>query len=239
MLKLEKKLTHRLKEFLYWKEETRKASIALSVERVWQANIISMFTWGSTLERNRSHVISAGRVSHNHQPLRCTWGSTLERNCMNVINVEKTFLRASNLNRHLKVHSKEKPHSCPFCGKTFLHLHNLKVHQKTHTGVRDHMCFECEKTFITSQHLKRHQRIHTGEKPYKCSHCDKRFSQSGDLKAHERIHTGENLTSVHTATRDSVCQETWNHMRGSTLERNRITALHAGRVHSIIFSMQS
>jgi len=43
----------------------------------------------------------------------------------------------------------------------------------------------------------------------------------------------KNLTSVHTATRDSVGQHQWNNMRGSTLERNRITAFHVARVSLI------
>ncbi len=41
MSKLEKQLTRRLKVFLYRKEETRKASPALSVERVCQARRVS------------------------------------------------------------------------------------------------------------------------------------------------------------------------------------------------------
>ncbi len=173
----------------------------------------------------------------------------------------KTFLRLQTWIDTWKFIQRETTFMS-FLWKTFLHLHNLKVHQKTHTGVRDHMCFECEKTFITSQHLKRHQRIHTGEKPYKCSHCDKRFSQSGDLKAHERIHTGEkpykcshcdkrfslsgDLKSherIHTGEKPYKCSHCdkrfslsgdLKHMRGSTLERNRITALHAEEFHSII-----
>ncbi len=44
MSKLEKQLTRRLKVFLYRKEETRKASPALSVERVSHTNTISMLT---------------------------------------------------------------------------------------------------------------------------------------------------------------------------------------------------
>ncbi len=70
MSKQVKQLTHRLKEFLYWKEETRKVSPALSVDRVSQTNTISKDTWTSTLERNRSHVISAGWVSHDHHTQR-------------------------------------------------------------------------------------------------------------------------------------------------------------------------
>ncbi len=69
-----------------------------------------------------------------------------------------------SLKGHLKVNSKEKPHSCSLCGKSFSHMHGLKVHQKIHAGVREYMCFQCEKTFITAKDLKR---IHTGEKPYK------------------------------------------------------------------------
>ncbi len=68
------------------------------------------------------------------------------------------------MKNHLKVHLKEKPHSCSLCGKSFSHLQNLKAHQKIHTGVREYMCFQCEKTFITAKDL---MRIHTVENPYK------------------------------------------------------------------------
>ncbi len=44
MSKLEKQLTHRLKLFICRKEETRKVSPALSVDRVCQARRVSMLT---------------------------------------------------------------------------------------------------------------------------------------------------------------------------------------------------
>ncbi len=134
---------------------------------------ITQDTWkhmrGFILERNRSLVISAGRDSHFHHTLRITWTSTLERSCTRD-QCDKTFLRASNLKKHLRVHTKEKPHSCHLCGKSFSRLDHLKVHQKIHAGVREYMCFECEKTFTTASCLKLHERIQTGEKLYKCSH---------------------------------------------------------------------
>ncbi len=52
----------------------------------------------------------------------------------------KTFSWASNLYKHLKVHSKVKPHSSSLCGKSFLEIWNLKLHQKIHTSVREYIC---------------------------------------------------------------------------------------------------
>ncbi len=126
---------------------------------------------------------------------------------MNVINVEKHF-RGLQPEESPESSFKGETTFMFFMWKEFFHnCGSLKAHQRIHTGVREYMCFECEKTFIRATHLKQHERIHTGEKPYKCSHCDKRFTRSGNLKSHERIHTERNLTSVHTATRDSVSQD--------------------------------
>ncbi len=107
---------------------------------------------------------------------------------MHGISGVKCFLWASVLKKHLKVHAKEKPHSC----NGFENLQNLKVDQKIHNAVRECKSFECEKTFTSATCTKLHERIHPGENPYKCFHCDKRFSHSSHRKTHERIHTGEN-----------------------------------------------
>ncbi len=64
------------------KRRDKKSFTCTQCGRVSQTNRVFRLTWGSTLERNRSHVISAGWVSHNHQTFRNTWRSTLERNRM-------------------------------------------------------------------------------------------------------------------------------------------------------------
>ncbi|KAG5282237.1 hypothetical protein AALO_G00053780 [Alosa alosa] len=81
-----------------------------------------------------------------------------------------TSPRRSNLDRHMKSHTNERPHQC----------------------TRPNKCTDCEMAFVTSEELVRHQRYkHTHEKPYKCSLCDYASVEVSKLKCHIRSHTRE------------------------------------------------
>jgi len=102
----------------------------------------------------------------------------------------KVFRDSSNLLKHIRCHTQEKPYKCKFCGKAFAHSSTLKGHENIHTGEKPFTCDHpgCNKSFPNSSNLSRHKRVHTGEKPYPCRYCGKRFNQSSNRNQHEKTH---------------------------------------------------
>ena len=74
----------------------------------------------------------------------------------------KEFKKPSDLVRHIRIHTHEKPYKCSQCFRAFAVKSTLTAHFKTHTGIKDFKCHVCDKLFSTHGSLKVHLRLHTG-----------------------------------------------------------------------------
>ncbi|XP_078390642.1 zinc finger protein 148-like isoform X3 [Cetorhinus maximus] len=80
-----------------------------------------------------------------------------------------------------------KTHVCEQCSAAFRTNYHLQRHILIHTGEKPFHCDECDMRFIQKYHMERHKRTHSGEKPYQCEYCLQYFSRTDRLLKHRRM----------------------------------------------------
>ena len=87
----------------------------------------------------------------------------------------------SLLNKHMLIHTGEKPHQCADCGETFRTRSQLKCHERKHWLAKPSDKFPIEDGLTPKTNL-------SVEGLYKCRHCDKSFAMKANLAVHEKTH---------------------------------------------------
>ena len=110
---------------------------------------------------------------------------------------DKSFAQKVNLQKHMMIHSGERPFQCYVCGKSFRQKTALQKHYTVHThGSTNFNCQTCQRRFGSTTNLQRHMLVHVKPGNNNCYLCDQKFSTSDNLERHFSEHIEEDSPAL-------------------------------------------
>lgn len=111
-------------------------------------------------------------------------------------NYFETRKKRSRETENIKKHKTENGlYQCRICEYSTKHWWSLEKHIRIHTGEKPFKCDDCPKRFADQSTFIKHKRIHKNDRPFGCTFCGKKFTQSTTLKTHcKSVHDGEGFS---------------------------------------------
>ena len=98
--------------------------------------------------------------------------------------------------------------SCSECGSAFAKKCHLDRHLLVHSGEKPFKCSQCGKAFAAKRYLERHLTVHTEERPVQCPRCDKAFKNKEGLLSHRKYCHNKGNTDVGKEKNDNAKAKT-------------------------------